>query len=183
MDTGVLIALIVIVVLVVAVVAFFANRGRRSSQLQERFGDEYDRTVDERGDRREAEAELAGREKRRSQLDIRPLEPESRDRYTAAWRQTQESFVDSPSSATREADLLVVQVMRERGYPMDDFEQRSADISVDHPEVVNDYRTAHRVSLANDNGEASTEDLREAMVHYRALFVRLLGSPNEEARR
>jgi hypothetical protein len=133
--------------------------------------------------RRRAESELAERERRREYLEIVPLEPAARERYAEAWRDTQARFVDSPEQAIREADHLVTEVMRERGYPMEDFDQRAADVSVDHPNVTENYRAAHATSLANDQGEASTEDLRQAMVHYRALFVELLEQPGEEARR
>jgi hypothetical protein len=116
-------------------------------------------------------------------MEIVALEPAARQRYAEAWRDTQARFVDSPEQAIREADHLVTEVMRERGYPMEDFDQRAADVSVDHPNVVENYRAAHATSLANDQGRASTEDLRQAMVHYRALFVELLEQPEEEARR
>jgi hypothetical protein len=128
------------------------------------------------GGRRQAEAELEARRKRREQLDVRPLDPASRQRYSEQWAGTQSRFVDSPAEAVREADVLVIQVMRERGYPVDNFEQRSSDVSVDHPHVVENYRSAHAVSLANDQGQAGTEDLRQAMVHYRALFQDLLST-------
>src|SRR5206468_4165261 len=140
----------------------------------------YDRAVTESGTRRHGESELEARRKRRADLNIRSLSPQSRQRYTDSWQRTQAKFVDSPNAAVREADSLVLSVMRERGYPMDDFEQRSADISVDHPEVVENYRAAHGISMANDQGQASTEDLRQAMVHYRALFVELLEPEAEE---
>ena len=177
METWVWIVVIVAVV-VIAVIAFLAvqRQRRKSEQLRERFGPEYDRTVSETGKRRSAESELSEREQRRDELDIRPLSDEARERYAGSWRETQERFVDAPSEAVRDADRLVQQVMRERGYPVDNFEQRSADVSVDHPDVVQDYRAAHGISMANEHGEASTEDLREAMIHYRSLFERLLES-------
>jgi hypothetical protein len=181
MDTGVLIILLV-VLLVVALLVVLAGRRRRSGQLRERYGDEYERTVDDRGSRREAESELAERERRRERLDIRPLDPGARERYGEQWRRTQADFVDSPHVAVRQADVLVLQVMRDRGYPVDDFEQRAADISVDHPEVVSDYRAAHHITNV-DGGEASTEQLREAMVHYRSLFERLLADGGSSATR
>jgi hypothetical protein len=173
MDTGLVIAIVVVVVLL-ALLAFFAGRQRRSRRLQDRFGPEYDRTVEQAGDRRAAEAELRERAERRQKLDIIPLEPEARARYIEAWRNTQAQFVDEPAEATREADRLITSVMRDRGYPVDDFEQRAADISVDHPQVVDDYRAAHAIAAANDRSEASTEDLRQALVHYRSLFEELL---------
>jgi len=173
MDAGLLVAILVVIVLL-ALLAFFAGRQRRSRKLQETFGPEYDRTVTETGDRRSAEAELQERTERREQFDIVPLEAEARARYVEAWRHTQAQFVDEPVEATREADRLITSVMRDRGYPVDDFEQRAADLSVDHPQVVDDYRAAHAIAAANDRSEASTEDLRQALVHYRSLFEDLL---------
>jgi hypothetical protein len=187
MDTGLLVAILVVIVLL-ALLAFFAGRQRRSRKLQDRFGPEYDRTVEQAGDRRTAEADLQERAERRERFDIVPLEPEARTRYVEAWRHTQAQFVDEPAEATREADRLITSVMRDRGYPVDDFEQRAADISVDHPQVVDDYRAAHAIAAANDRSEASTEDLRQALVHYRSLFEELLEdrhpdrSTTEEAR-
>jgi hypothetical protein len=173
MDAGLLIAILVVLVLL-ALLAFFAGRQRRSRKLQDTFGPEYDRTVEDAGDRRAAEAELQERAERRQGFDIVPLEPEARTRYVEAWRHTQAQFVDEPAEATREADRLITSVMRDRGYPVDDFDQRAADLSVDHPQVVDDYRAAHAIAVANDRSEASTEDLRQALVHYRSLFEELL---------
>jgi cytoskeletal protein RodZ len=165
---------IVIVVVVVAVLAFVFLQQQRQKKVQEKFGPEYDRTVKETGSRREAVSELREREAHREELEIRPLEQESAERFAASWKETQARFVDHPGEAIKEADSLVAQVMEERGYPVENFEQRSADISVDHPQLVDNYRAAHAISLANDNGEATTEDLRQAMVHYRSLFEELL---------
>jgi hypothetical protein len=179
MDAGLLVAILVVIVLL-GLLAFFAGRQRRSRRLQDSFGPEYDRTVTETGDRRAAEAELLERTERREQFDIVPLEAEARARYVEAWRHTQAQFVDEPAEATREADRLITSVMRDRGYPVDDFGQRAADLSVDHPQVVDDYRAAHAIAAANDRSEASTEDLRQALVHYRSLFEDLLeDSPGE----
>jgi hypothetical protein len=149
---------------------------RRSQGLQQRFGPEYEHTVGQAPSRREAEAELAERERRRERLDIVPLDPDARERYARSWRQVQADFVDSPRTAVDQADALVVEVMRVRGYPMDDFEQRAADVSVDHPGVVGHYREGHRLSQLGAQGRASTEDLRQAMRHYRELFQELLES-------
>lgn len=172
MDTWVWIVIAAAVVLVVLLAIWWtAQRKRRTSHLQEGFGPEYDRTVEERGSRRKAESELEDREKRREELDIKPLAPGSRDRFADRWSTVQERFVDDPRSALREAHTLVVEVMRERGYPTDDFEQRAADVSVDHPHVVENYRSAHAITERDD---ADTEDQRQAMVHYRALFDELL---------
>ena len=166
--------------ILLAAVAWALAMRRRSTALRQRFGPEYDRTVAEAAGRREAEAELSERERRREQLDIRPLSPGARDRYASRWRQVQADFVDSPTTAVTEADALVTEVMRERGYPMDDFEQRAADISVDHPEVVENYREGHRLSLLCARGEGSTEELRQALQHYRRLFDQLLETVAEE---
>jgi hypothetical protein len=158
-----------------------AYRQRERKRLQSTFGPEYERAVSTTG-RRQAESELAARERRRAHLEIRPLDPAARQRYAEGWRDTQARFVDSPEQAIREADHLVIEVMRARGYPMEDFDQRAADVSVDHPNVVENYRAAHSTSLANEEGAASTEDLRQAMVHYRALFVELLHEGDADAR-
>ena len=168
--------LVVVLLLVLAIAAAIAKQGRkrRSEQLRSEFGPEYDRTVEATGKRTQAERELAERRERRRQLDIRPLPPGERQAFAERWRATQERFVDDPTLAVREADRLVAEVMTRRGYPVEDFEQRARDVSVDHPEVVQEYRAAHDISELNDRGQASTEQLRQAMVHYRALFSELL---------
>lgn len=159
----------VVAIVVVAVVVWRALKTRQTRTLQDRFGPEYDRTLERADDKRAGEADLAARVKRRDELDIRPLSASARDRYADTWRQVQARFVDDPAGAVTEADSLIQTVMRERGYPMDDFEQRSADVSVDHPRVVENYRAGHRLA-----GSGDTEDQRQAMVHYRALFDDLL---------
>jgi hypothetical protein len=164
-------------------VAWWAFAVRRRGRLQQAFGPEYDRTVADAPTRREAESELAQRQKRRDELDIKPLSPEARERFADDWRGAQENFVDDPSGAVGDADRLIQQVMRERGYPVHDFEQRANDVSVDHPEVVSNYRAAHGISIANERGKASTEDLRTAMVHYRSLFAELLETEPAETTR
>jgi hypothetical protein len=171
------IVIVAIVLIAVVVGALVLARQRRSQQLQQGFGPEYDRAVEERGgDRRQAEAELRERRQRRDQFEIRELEPAARDRYAERWRSAQRRFVDQPAPAVAEADALVMEVMRDRGYPVaDEFDQRAADVSVDHPHVVEHYRAAHGISGRATAGDASTEDLRQAMVHFRALFVELLG--------
>jgi hypothetical protein len=173
MNVGIVIAILVVVVVIVLLAVVLGQR-RRTGRLQEQFGPEYQRTVARAGDQRAAEADLAAREQRRQQLDIVALEPAARDRYLEAWRVTQGRFVDDPAGATREADKLVADVMRDRGYPVDDFEQRAADVSVDHPQVAENYRAAHAIHQANEQGLASTDDLRQAFVHYRSLFSQLL---------
>ncbi|MGZ4391299.1 MAG: hypothetical protein ACXVRK_04120 [Gaiellaceae bacterium] len=174
MDTWVWIVIGVIVAIVVLGVVFSALRTRRSRSLQDQFGREYDRTVDKAGGRREAERELAERQKRHDELELKPLSQDARDSYLQQWQVTQGRFVDDPTGAVSEADDLVQRVMRDRGYPVDDFEQRAADISVEHPELVEKYRTANGIARASERGEASTEDLRHSVRHYRALFVELL---------
>lgn len=174
MPTWAWIVIVIAAVVVVAAIAWNAYNARRRRGLQERFGSEYDRTLADAPSRREAEADLAERQKRRDELDIRPLSPEARDRYASEWHNTQARFVDEPEAAVGEADRLIQQVMRDRGYPVDDFEQRASDLSVDHPDVMSNYRAAHGIQVANERGKASTEDLRTAMVHYRALFTELL---------
>src|SRR5438445_11636612 len=169
---------VVVLALIVTVIASATRRRRRRS----RFGPEYDRTREEKG-RFGTTSELRGREKRRQELEIVELSGAARQRYTQQWQTVQTAFVDRPSDAVRDADGLVTTVMRERGYPIENFEQRSADVSVDHPNVVQNYRAAHAISLANGHARASTEDLRQAMVHYRALFEELLGDTDTRERR
>jgi hypothetical protein len=175
MDAWVWIVIAIVAVVVIALVATAIARRRRTEELQERFGPEYDRTLDEAGGRRDAERELRDRQDRREQLDIHPLSEAARSRYADAWQRTQATFVDDPEAAVRDADRLVQQAMGERGYPVDDdFERRAADVSVDHPEVVENFRRGHDLWNQYDRGDGSTEDLRQAMVHYRALFEELL---------
>jgi hypothetical protein len=178
MNTGLVIAIIIAAIIVVLLAVAFAQR-RRTQGLQERFGPEYQRAVAREGDVRSAESQLSEREQRRGKLEVVDLDPGARARYLEAWRATQGKFVDDPGGATREADALVAQVMRDRGYPVDDFERRVDDISVDHPTVAENYREAHAVSRANERGLASTDDLRQAFVHYRSLFVELLGADGD----
>jgi hypothetical protein len=169
--------IIAIVVIVLVVAGVVIARQRRSQQLQEGFGPEYGRTLAEKGDRRAAEAELLERRDRRRQLDIRELDRESRERYAERWQGVQRTFVDKPAVAVADADRLVSEVMRDRGYPVEEeFERRVADVSVDHPTVVENYRAAHGISVRAARNAADTEDLRQALVHFRALFEDLLGS-------
>jgi hypothetical protein len=170
----ILIAAIVVIAAVAIIVARSVNSRTRTEGLKERFGPEYERTVDEAGEQRSAEDELAARERKREKLDIVPLTPQAREKYAGRWRTVQSAFVDNPSSALGGADQLVILVMRECGYPIDDFDQRAADISVDHPTVVENYRAAHNISLSQQEGDVGTEKQRQAFVHYRALFEKLL---------
>ena len=180
MDTGVLIAILVVLV-VVAVAAVLLTRRQRTDRLRQRFGPEYERTISRAGDRRAAEADLSARAQRRQELTIVPLDPAAQARYEQEWRATQGRFVDDPAGATREADTLVTRLMRERGYPVDDdFERQAAVVSVDHPVVAEDYRAAHAVYRANEKGQANTDDLRQAFVHYRSLFAQLLNVDGDE---
>jgi hypothetical protein len=169
----------VLVLVVVGVAAWSLTRSRRSARLKEHFGPEYERTVGELGQQRAAEAELVAREKKRKKLDIVDLSPEARHEHTATWQMVQAEFVDAPSDAVGRAERLVTRVMRERGYPIDDFDQRAADISVDYPDIVDNYRRAHAIYQSHHDGNIETEAARQAFVHYRALFDRLLGSDSD----
>jgi hypothetical protein len=177
MDTWIWIVIALAVIVAVALLFAFAARKRRTSHLQGRFGPEYDRTVDETGDRGEAEKELRDRELRHDDLDIRPLSEAARSRYSDEWQRVQARFVDDPEGAVGSADRLVRQAMEERGYPSDDdFERRAADVSVDYPDVVENYREGHGLwdRYSRSDGDGQTEDLRQAMVHFRLLFEELL---------
>ena len=174
MDQDLIIPLLVIVIAVVAVFLFLYTKKQRTSKLKGRYGEEYDRTVQTLGNQRKAEEELAAREKRVEQFEIHSLTAEQKGRFTDNWRMVQARFVDQPSQAVREADDLVKEVMGARGYPITDFEQRAADISVHHPRVVGNYRVARDIAAKNRKGQATTEDLRQAVVAYRELFVDLL---------
>jgi hypothetical protein len=170
------IALAVIVVAGIAAWLFF--RKRRTERLRTQFGGaEYDRALQEGGSRRQAEAGLAERTERVESLNIRPLAPGDRARFVESWSRIQARFVDGPGGAVTEADQLLGDVMSTRGYPVSDFEQRAADISVDHPLVLKNYRTAHEIAVRQTRGETNTEDLRQAMIHYRTLFEELVGEP------
>jgi len=174
---------IVIIVVVVAIVlaAVMAARRRRTMALRQRFGNEYDRALDARDGQRAAEADLRDRERERARLDIKPLSEVSRARYAGEWRAAQQSFVDQPEAATAAAYDLVNRVMAERGYPMRDFDARADLVSVDHPDVVENYRVAHGIHERAQHQQASTEDLREAMIRYRSLFEELLGADGDAA--
>src|SRR5690242_10136848 len=162
--------LIVVAAAAIGFAVFMYYEKQRTRRLQSRFGPEYDREVDRHGTPRKAEAELIERQKRVERFHIRELSHTESDRFSEAWRSVQARFVDDPRAAVAEADRLVREVMTMRGYPMGDFEQRAADISVDHPRVVKNYRAAHDIAARDATGRSGTEDLRQAMVHYRALF-------------
>lgn len=168
-----ILAIILAAIVVVVILAIWAMSRRRAA-LRERFGPEYDRAVRERGSERAAQSVLAEREKRVQKFNMRDLDPAERERFSDRWHAVQSRFVDDPKGAVIEADDTVQLLMATRGYPMSDFDQRAADLSVDHPRVVENYRLAHNISLRHRRGEASTEDLRQAMIHYRSLFEELL---------
>jgi hypothetical protein len=179
MSTGTIVIIIVAIIVVVAIVAGVMYQRRR--RLQERFGPEYDRLVEETGSRSKAEAELASRQRRVAGLDIRPLDPAARARYAENWAAVQEQFVDSPQEAAMAAQRLVMTVMQERGYPTEGGDQMIADLSVDHAAVLDHYRAAYDINQRAADNAASTEDLRQAMIHYRALFQELLGETSTTA--
>jgi hypothetical protein len=177
MDTRTLAFIVSGVVVLIVIAALLAMRKHKSAQLKERFGPEYDRVAQEQGDARHAEAVLSQREKRVEKLSIHPLPGFQREGYLQEWMAVQRRFVDDPSAAVTEADSLVTAVMTARGYPMSDFEQRAADISVNYPTVVHNYRSAREIVLRHAKGHSSTEDLRQAIVCYRSLLEELLDSP------
>jgi hypothetical protein len=171
MTTAVIIVAVIVVVAALAAVAEMTRRRR----LKERFGPEYDRAVADQNSTLRAEAELTGRQRRVSKLNIRPLDESARARYTVDWMAIQEHFVDSPEAAVADAYQLVTKVMTERGYPIEDDEQVLADLSVEHAQTVSHFRAAQEISRSSAAGQAATEDLRQAFIHYRALFSDLLG--------
>ena len=164
----------IVVIALIALAALLLYRNKQSHRLQQRFGPEYGRTVNDLGSRTKAESELKAREKRVEQLNIVALAPAEAARFSQAWKALQGRFVDNPKGVVTEADQLVRELMLKRGYPMGDFEHRAADISVDHPAVVANYRAAQAIAARDQRGEADTEELRKAVVHYRALFDELL---------
>ena len=173
------IMLAAVVILVIAVLAWVCLQKRRSrtADLRKKFGPEYDRAVRAHGGERKAEGKLEDREKRVEKLNIRDLEPIEHERFLKQWNSIQSRFIDSPKGAVAEADDLVSSLMKARGYPLADFDQRAADISVDHPRVVENYRSAHEIALKAGQDVATTEDLRTAVIHYRSLFEELAQVP------
>lgn len=173
-PTNTLIFAVVLIVAAGAIVAWVVMQRQRTQRLRQRFGPEYTRAVDEFGGRTKAEAELAKREQRVARLNITALAPADAARFSQAWNALQSRFIDNPKGVVAEADHLVRELMVKRGYPMGDFERRAADISVDHPSVVTTYRAAQAIAVRDERGEADTEELRKAVVHYRTLFDELL---------
>jgi len=177
MDQQTLAIVIVALAALVIVAVVFAVAQQRRQERRARFGPEYERLVETEGDKARADRILAEREQRVKKLDIRPLPDTAREQFVTRWRQVQARFVDDPRGAVTDADVLIGEAMEARGYPVSDFEQRAADVSVEHPQVVVNYRTAHDIARRRD---ADTEDLRKAMVHYRSLFEALVSAPNAE---
>lgn len=174
MSTGTLLAIVIAAVVVIALVITAAIVVKRRRRLRDRFGPEYERAVDDSGGRLAADRELSAREKRHDELDIKPLPNSVRDRYAQDWKSVQGEFVDRPEDAVQDADVLVTSLMRERGYPTEGMGQRLRDLSVEHGKTLDHYRAAHEVNQLSMNHEATTEQLRGAMIHYRALFAELL---------
>ncbi|HXE48254.1 MAG TPA: hypothetical protein VN663_07780 [Ramlibacter sp.] len=174
LDTQTMAVVVVVILALLAVGAWLYTRKRQSDRLIQRFGPEYGRAVDEMGSRAKAESELRTREKRVEKLNLVPLAPAEAARFSQDWKALQGRFVDNPKGVLMEADQLVRDLMGKRGYPMGDFESRAADISVDHPAVVEHYRAAQAIALRDQRGEADTEEMRKGVVHYRALFDELL---------
>ncbi|HXN48011.1 MAG TPA: hypothetical protein VN893_15295 [Bryobacteraceae bacterium] len=177
-NTELELAIALVVVLAAVLIAFLWIRKRRTARLRTQFGGaEYARAIAKGGSRRQAEAALDERAQRVDGLRIRPLTAADRGRFLASWRDVQARFVDGPAGAVMAADQLLGDVMSTRGYPLDGFDQRAADISVDHPLVLENYRTAHEIAIRQTRGQASTEDLRQAMIHFRTLFEELVNEP------
>ena len=184
MSSTTLIIVIVVIVLVaaIAVVGYRVAQQKRSARLREQYGPEYDRALDQADSQRDAEAELRERSKRHEKLELRGLDSSEREDFQRRWSKVQGQFVDDPSNAVRNADLLVVEVMAARGYPVEDFDQRAEDLSVSHPEVTQRYREARGIAQANKDGNADTEDLRQAVTSYRSLVVALLADDGDGGR-
>jgi hypothetical protein len=178
-STSIVVVVVLVIVVVLVAAAVWMMIRRRS--LQQRFGPEYDRAVSEQDSRLAAERELRARERRHAELDIKPLSEESRSRYATAWEEIQAQFVDEPNAAVGRADELVTRLIAERGYPAGDYDEQVTHLSVEHARTLEHYRDAHDINLRNERGEASTEQLRQALVHYRALFGDLLGDQHADS--
>jgi hypothetical protein len=172
--------IILLVIVAVVAVGVVGYKQTRSRQLQQRFGPEYDRLVEEEGDRKRAETELTEMAKRRDALELNDLDPDVLRAYADEWRAVQEGFIDDPTQTVAQADALVQRVMRERGYPVDAFDERIEMVTVDHPELADNYRTAHAIQERSEQGDASTDDLRDAFQLYRSLFAELLVETDHE---
>jgi hypothetical protein len=179
-NTMQLVLVAVIFLIIGGVIAMAVMRVQRTNRLKERFGPEYERAINEMGDKRQAENELDARLAHVNTLKIRPLTAEEVNRYALDWQKTQTEFVDEPLTALQKADRLIQEVMKARGYPVEDFEQRAADISVDYPELVTDYRGLHMIAVKEAEDKVSTEEMRQAMVHGRALFENLVSTDTQE---
>lgn len=173
----VLIAVAAIALVLAAAIGFVTSRRRRSGKLRQTFGPEYDRVVEREGNSRKAEGVLEFRQKRREKFHIRRLSSADRSSFAVRWNEVQARFVDDPPGAVTVADSLITDVIETRGYPIGEFDQRAADLSVDYPLIVENYRAAHEIAMLHSEGKASSEDLRQAMVHYRLLFQELLEEP------
>jgi hypothetical protein len=173
-NTTSIIIVVLVLVIIGAILGMVFARRRRSEQLHTHFGPEYDRTVQTIGDEKKAQIELDERQKHVKALDIRPLSVSERERYLADWTAVQSKFVDEPGQAIVDADRLIIEVMQVRAYPVSDFEQRAADISVNYPALVSNYRAAREIAIKNEQHQANTEELRQAMIYYRSLFEELL---------
>ena len=185
MSNITLIIVIVVAVVVIAAIVILGYqmaRRRRTTQLREQYGPEYDRAIDQADSQHEAESELRGRSKRHEQLELRSLDSSEREDFERRWSDVQGQFVDDPSTAVRNADLLVVEVMSARGYPVEDFDQRANDLSVRYPEGTQRYREARRIAQANEDGTVDTEDLRQAVTSYRSLVMALLADDADRTR-
>jgi len=178
-QTAIVIGILVILIVVIAVIVYVYSRKRRRLQIRQRFGPEYDRVVQQEGDPRKAEGVLEFRQRRREKYKIHPLSANDRSSFAVRWNEVQARFVDDPRGAVTVADSLVTDIMQARGYPIGEFNQRAEDLSVDYPQIVENYRAAHEIAVRHGAGKASTEDLRQAMVHYRLLFQELLEEHRE----
>jgi hypothetical protein len=175
-TTYIIITVVLVLVILGAILGLGFARRRRSEQLHDQFGPEYDHTVQALGDEKKAEAALEDRRKHVEALDIHPLSVSERGRYLADWTAVQSKFVDEPGQAILDADRLIMEVMQVRAYPVSDFEQRAADLSVNYPDLVSNYRAARQIAIKNEQHLADTEELRQAMIYYRSLFEELLGT-------
>jgi hypothetical protein len=175
-STYIIVAVVLVLLVMGAIMAPNFARRKRSERLHDQFGSEYDHTVEALGDEKKAQAELDERQKHVKALNIRPLSDDERERYLADWVAVQSKFVDEPGQAIVDADGLIMEVMQLRNYPISDFEQRAADISVSYPSLVSNYRAAREIAIKNKQHQADTEELRQAMIYYRSLFGELLGT-------